>query len=116
MAAMDKAVNTIIPYEDERGKAPYMEWLHGLRDRKARGIIAEKVAGMARAIPKKETKSVGGGVSELRIHYGPGYRVYFAQQRGRVYILLCGGDKSSQRRDIKRAQAYWQDHKRRNRV
>ena len=52
---------------------------------------------------------VGDGVFELRIHYGPGYRVYYGELERVVVILLCGGTKRSQRRDIERAKAYWQD-------
>lgn len=112
---MDGPANTVIPYLDAHGKAPYREWLRGLRDRRARGVIAQKVARMARSIPRG-VKAVGEGVSELRVHYGPGYRIYFGQQGMRIYILLCGGDKSTQQQDIKRAKAYWQDHLRRERA
>ena len=58
-------------------------------------------------------QSVGAGVSELRIDYGPGYRVYFGQDGHILVILLCGGTKKTQRKDIKLAQEYWQDYKRR---
>lgn len=114
MAAMEKAANTVIPYEDERGKHPFMEWALGLRDDKARGAIFRKIEVMEKTVSGKDIKAVGEGVSEARVHYGPGYRIYFGQQGSHVFILLCGGDKSTQQKDIKRAQAYWRDHKRRN--
>ena len=60
-----------------------------------------------------DVEPVGEGLSELRIHYGPGYRIYFGKDGNQVYLLLCGGDKSTQSKDIKKAKAYWQDHKRR---
>lgn len=58
---------------------------------------------------------VGSGVSELRIDYGPGYRVYFAYSDATTALLLCGGDKTTQEADIKRAQAYWDEYQRRTR-
>jgi putative addiction module killer protein len=57
---------------------------------------------------------VGDGVLELRIHFGPGFRVYFGREGASVVILLCGGDKSSQERDIDRAMEYWRDHRSRS--
>lgn len=84
----------------------FADWLNGLSDSQARlrinaRILRMETGNMGDAIP------VGEGVSELRIHYGPGYRVYFVR-RGAV-ILLCGGDKSSQTRDIKRAKEMARD-------
>jgi putative addiction module killer protein len=61
-----------------------------------------------------DVEPVGDGLSELRIHYGPGYRVYYGKEGNKVYLLLCGGDKSTQSKDIKKAKEYWKDHKGRN--
>ena len=61
-----------------------------------------------------DSEPIGEGLSELRIHYGPGYRVYYGKEKQQVYLLLCGGDKSTQKKDIKRAKAYWQDYMRRH--
>ena len=109
---MDGPANTVIPYTDANGRQPYTEWLNGLRDHEAKRRIAMRVKDMASG-GFGGAKSVGGGVSEFRIHYGPGYRVYYGQQGKRIYLLLCGGDKSTQPRDIRQAKAYWQEHKRR---
>lgn len=82
----------------------YAEWIDGLRDIRGRARILARVERLALGNPG-DVKPVGEGVSELRIHYGPGYRVYFKQQGFELVILLAGGDKSSQSKDIKTAQA-----------
>jgi putative addiction module killer protein len=86
----------------------FRKWETRLKDRRARVIIAARIARLAEGLPG-DVEPVGEGVSELRIHYGPGYRVYF-QQRGNVLILLlCGGDKKTQRRDIETAKKIAKD-------
>nr|WP_041756904.1 type II toxin-antitoxin system RelE/ParE family toxin [Bradyrhizobium sp. ORS 278] len=81
----------------------FKEWLLGLRDARAKARIAARIA-RAEAGNLGDSKPVGGGVSEMRIDHGPGYRVYFHQKGKILVILLCGGDKSTQRSDIRRAQ------------
>jgi putative addiction module killer protein len=77
----------------------FSEWLSALRDVRAKAEVARRVRRLALDNPG-DVKPVGEGVSELRIHYGPGYRVYYVR-RGRILvILLCGGDKSGQSKDI----------------
>jgi len=61
-----------------------------------------------------DSEPVGEGLSELRIHYGPGYRVYYGKETNHVYLLICGGDKSTQSKDIRKAKACWKDYKRRH--
>ncbi len=80
----------------------YAKWLDGLRDIRARARILVRVERLAAGNPGN-VKPVGGGVSELRIDYGPGYRVYFTQHGQEVVILLAGGDKRTQAKDIKTA-------------
>jgi putative addiction module killer protein len=87
-----------------RQTAEFAKWLASLRDRKARARIAVRIDRMAIGNPG-DVKSVGGGVSEMRITYGPGYRVYFTRRGDVLVLLLCGGDKSSQARDIVAAKA-----------
>lgn len=81
----------------------FSDWLRTLRDRKAAAIILARI-GRVRAGLLGDVKAVGEGVNELRVDYGPGYRVYFARKGKQLVILICGGDKSTQEKDIKRAK------------
>lgn len=81
----------------------FSTWLSGLSDGRARVRIQARIDRMADG-NFGDVKPVGEGLSEARIDYGPGYRVYFMQQGRHLVILLCGGDKSSQNRDIKQAR------------
>lgn len=78
-------------------------WLDGLRDQIARKQIAKRIVRIQSGL-LGDTKPVGEGVSELRVHHGPGYRLYYVQRERVMIILLCGGDKGSQARDIARAK------------
>ena len=80
----------------------YARWFRRLRDREARVRIDSRIRRLSLGNPG-DVRSVGEGVSELRIDYGPGYRVYFVQPREALVVLLAGGDKDSQDRDIRRA-------------
>ncbi|MBK8750883.1 MAG: type II toxin-antitoxin system RelE/ParE family toxin [Candidatus Competibacteraceae bacterium] len=82
----------------------FAQWLAALRDVHAKARIAMRLD-RVRAGNLGDAKPVGEGVSELRVDVGPGYRLYFTQRSGRVILLLAGGDKSTQARDIQRAQA-----------
>jgi putative addiction module killer protein len=82
----------------------FSEWLHRLKDAHAAVRIVARIRRMELGNPG-DTRSVGGGVMELRIAYGPGYRVYYVHRGAEIVILLCGGDKRTQRQDIMRAQA-----------
>lgn len=87
-----------------RRTADFVDWLIELKDVQARARIAKRLDRLADG-NFGDAKSVGGGVSELRFTFGPGYRVYFTLRGQIVVILLCGGDKQSQTRDIDRAIA-----------
>ncbi|RMR74279.1 hypothetical protein ALP81_02176 [Pseudomonas savastanoi pv. fraxini] len=90
----------------------YMAWERRLKDQKAKAAIAARIFRVANGL-MGDVSPVGQGVSELRIHVGPGYRVYFQQRGDELILLVCGGDKSSQSRDIetakKLADQWWQE-------
>jgi len=109
---VDAIPQTLHEYLKSDGKNPFRDWLLDLRDVNARAKIRVRL-NRIRLGNFGDTKSVGDGVFELRISHGPGYRVYFARTSNTVVLLLCGGDKSSQKRDIKTAKDYWADYQRR---
>tara|TARA_R110002020_G_scaffold87764_3_gene216053 strand:+ start:1384 stop:1671 length:288 start_codon:yes stop_codon:yes gene_type:complete len=85
----------------------FREWHQSLRDRRAASKIAQRIARVEAGL-LGDVKFFG-GIGELRVDYGPGYRVYFTRRGAVLIILLCGGDKSSQERDIERATAMAQE-------
>ncbi len=93
------------------GSSPFEEWLDSLRDTKAVAKIKKRLRRVELG-NLGDYRSVGEGVYELKVDYGPGYRVYFGQVGLTIVLLLCGGDKSSQNQDIKEAKKYWVDYER----
>ena len=91
------------------GRMPFDLWINQLKDRRAKAKILVRLDRMT-AGNFGDVKSVGGGVSELRIKEGKGYRVYFGREGNKVVILLCGGDKSTQQSDIKQAMEFWREY------
>jgi putative addiction module killer protein len=81
----------------------FRKWRIKLKDERARAAIASRLDRLAYGLAG-DAAPVGAGISELRIHYGPGYRVYFCKRGPTIILLLCGGDKSSQERDIAAAK------------
>ena len=96
-------------YQTVDGKVPLTGWLDDLRDGQARARILARLDRLQASL-FGDWKSVGGGVCELRMDFGPGYRVYYAQQGNTLVLLLCGGDKRTQAKDIETAHAYWKDY------
>lgn len=88
----------------------FISWLSGLKDRRAAARIAMRIERM-KGGNLGDVEPVGEGVSEMRIDYGPGYRVYFIRTERTVILLLCGGDKGSQARDIARAKRLAKEYK-----
>ena len=105
---MPNAKNVIV-FRTATGKEPFTEWLNSLRDPTTRRRILKRLLRLEQG-NYGDFKPVGEGVNELRLFFGAGYRVYFAEDGDTIVVLLCGGDKSSQRQDILQAQAYWQEY------
>jgi len=101
----------LVEYETENGKCPFTEWLDGLKDVVARAIVRKRL-NRIRMGNFGNTRSVGEGIFELKIDFGPGYRIYYGLDGDLLVVLLCGGDKGSQARDIQKASEYWQDYRR----
>lgn len=101
-------------YLTAAGRSPFDEWLRSLRDVRARAKVRVRIDRLSLG-NLGDCKPVGGGVQELRIDFGPGYRVYFGQDGASLILLLCGGDKSTQAKDIEAACEFWVDYKRRKR-
>ena len=99
-------------YVTATGKDPYQQWLDGLKDLKGRVIIQRRIDRVANG-NFGDHRFCRDGMWELRIDYGPGYRVYYARAGETVVLLLCGGSKRSQSADIKEAARFWADYHRR---
>lgn len=97
-------------YRTQNGREPFTEWFHTIQDTRTQTRIRERLDRLEKG-NLGDCASVGGGVFELRLHFGPGYRIYFGEMDRTIVLLLCGGDKSTQTRDIQRAKTYWTEHK-----
>jgi putative addiction module killer protein len=96
-------------YLTAEGRSPFAEWLEELGDKQVRARVLTRI-NRVRASNFGDCKPVGEGVWELRMTFGAGYRIYFAREGQTVVLLLCGGDKGSQNKDIDRAKRYWKDY------
>lgn len=101
---------TLEYFQTSTGRVPFNEWFEAVRDRTTRNRIASRLTSL-RFGNFGDCHSVGGGVFELRFHFRPGHRIYFSEVGNTIVLLLCGGDKSRQDRDIARAKTYWQEYK-----
>jgi putative addiction module killer protein len=95
--------------ELDNGVAPFSDWLETL-NLKTQAKITLFIDRIAAGGSKKNIKALGDGVFEIKIDYGPGYRVYFSEFKKIIILLLIGGDKSSQMRDIRKAKDYWSQY------
>jgi putative addiction module killer protein len=99
---------TVREYLDERGRSPFRDWLDDL-DKAIKARIQARILRFETG-NLGDHKDVGEGVWEARMDFGPGYRVYFGKQGTELVLLLVGGDKSSQIKDIKRAKEFWTEY------
>jgi putative addiction module killer protein len=97
-------------YQDENGNEPFIEWMESIKDLKTRDRIFTRLDRLEVGNPGDHSP-VGSGVMELKLHFGPGYRIYFGEDGDVLVILLMGGDKKTQSKDIKKAQFYWKKYK-----
>ncbi len=98
----------VVAFRARDGQVPFEKWLNELNDKTAVARVLARLARLRQGNPG-DCKSVGEGVSELRVDYGPGYRVYFGQKGRTLVVLLCGGDKRTQDRDIRSAKRHWRE-------
>jgi putative addiction module killer protein len=100
-------------YQTVDGRIPVAMWLDHLHDRAARTRILARIDRLTEGL-RGDWKSLRGGIYELRIDYGPGYRVYYAQDGAKLILLLCAGTKRTQANDIEKAREYWKDYETRS--
>lgn len=97
-------------YQDHSGREPYSDWLKSLKDPIVRARIRKRISRVEEG-NLGDLEPVGEGVFELKLHFGPGYRIYFGDFGNQLLILICGGDKSSQAEDIRKAKNLWKELK-----
>lgn len=107
---MEPLPKTIFIYQTSDGTSPFDEWYQSLKDTKTKLIIRKRLNRLILGNPG-DCRSLRDSLFELRIDYGPGYRIYFYQEDDHIVVLLSGGDKSSQKSDIKKAKEYLDDYK-----
>jgi putative addiction module killer protein len=98
-------------YQDEHGNEPFTQWLTSIRDSRTRARIDNRLERVRKG-NFGDHQSLGGGLFELRLHFGAGYRIYYGRLGEEVVVLLGGGSKRGQARDIQRAHQYWEDYQR----
>ena len=97
-------------YRTQNGREPFTEWFTTIRDVRTQTRIRRRLDRLEKG-NLGDCGSVGSGIFELRLHFGPGYRIYFGEVDRTIVLLLCGGDKSTQTRDIASAKTYWLEYK-----
>lgn len=99
-------LNDILIYVHDNGKSPFETWFRKIGDPNTRALIKKRL-NRIRLGNFGDFKFISHGVFEIRLNFGPGYRIYFGRKGNKLIVLLCGGDKSSQYNDIQNAKKYW---------
>lgn len=99
----------ILEYQNDEGKCPFLLWMNSLRDIQARAIIRKRL-NRIRIGNLGVVRNLGEGIWEIKIDFGPGYRIYYGEDGKKIIVILCAGDKKSQNRDIVTAKKYWKDY------
>ena len=107
--ASAQGTKMVVVYRNTTGNEPFTDWLNRLRNPTTRRRILRRLLRVESG-HYGDFKAIGDGVNELRFFFGSGYRVYFGEDGDKIVVLLCGGDKDSQSRDIQQAQRYWQEY------
>ncbi|MEP7353385.1 MAG: type II toxin-antitoxin system RelE/ParE family toxin [Acidobacteriota bacterium] len=107
---MTPRTRTLRIYETSGGSCPFILWIEGLKNLQTRAVVFARLERVKLGL-LGDCKAVGDGVQELRIDVGPGYRVYFGQDGATTVILLTGGDKATQKKDVATAKMYWQEYR-----
>jgi putative addiction module killer protein len=108
---MEARPRRILKYITESERCPFDEWIDSLKNKRAQAVVNNRLLRIAQG-NFGLCRNVGGNLMEMKIDFGPGLRVYFAEDGDTIVVLLCGGDKSTQTRDIERAKEYWKDYTR----
>ena len=105
---MEAKPRIIQNYETPDGRPPFKNWFNSIKDKSAKVKVIQRIDRMILG-NFGDCKNLGDGIYETRIHYGPGYRIYWGDLNGVIVILLCGGSKRTQKQDINKAREYWQE-------
>ena len=97
-------------YRTETGKQPFVEWLKSVKDATVRHSVQVRIRRIEVSGHIGDYKNLKDGMYEMRIHKSPGYRIYYGLDGKTLIVLLAGGEKGTQKRDIKKAKEYWQDY------
>lgn len=97
-------------YRCANGRVPFDEWINGIKDVNTRARLLKRLDKLQLGNPG-DWNPVGNGIFELREHFSKGFRIYYGMEKRTVILLLCGGDKATQAKDIRKAKLYWQEYK-----